>query len=130
MTTETLDRVIDADGHVMEDIPALVSYLPPEYTTARNGRTPFPPLDHLHSANQHSVPEGSFAPIREEGWIEFLEDVGIETTILYTTAGLPVGKIVNKDWAVDLCRAYNDWLHDTYVTRSPRFKGMGMIPLQ
>lgn len=130
MTTENLDRVIDGDGHVMEDIAALVSYLPSAYTSARNGRTPFPPLDHLHGANQHTVPEGSFAPIREEGWMEFLEDVGIETTILYTTAGLSVGKIVSKDWAVDLCRAYNDWLYETYVKRSPRFKGMGLIPLQ
>ena len=130
MTTKSLDRVIDADGHVMEDIPALVSYLPPEYTSARNGRTPFPPLDHLHAANQHTAPEGAFAPIREEVGMEFLDDVGIESTILYTTAGLPVGNIVNKDWAVDLCSVYNDWLYDTYVTRTPRFKVMGLIQLQ
>jgi len=130
MATDSLSRVIDADGHVMEDITALVSYMPPEYSVARAGRTPFPPLDHQHSANQHKVPDGSFAPIREEGWLEFLEDVGIETTILYTTAGLPVGKIISKDWAIDLCRAYNDWVYDTYLQRSPRFKAMGLIPLQ
>jgi len=130
MANATKPRVIDGDGHVMEDIAALVSYLPPEYTSARNGRTPFPPLDHLHAANQHQTPDGAFAPIRAEGWMQFLDDVGIEKAVLYTTAGLSMGKIVSKDWAIDLCRAYNDWLYETYLRKGPHFQGMGLIPIQ
>jgi len=63
-------------------------------------------------------------------YILFLEDVGIGTTVLYTSAGLAFGKIVSRDWAIDLARAYNNWLYDTYVSKSPRFKAMGLIPLQ
>ena len=128
-----LDRVIDADGHVMEDIAAVVGFMSEDFRTrsfADNIRSPFPPLDHLHAANRHTTPPGAFANVAAEGWVEFLEDVGVESTVLYTTAGLGVGKIVSKDWAVDVTRAYNDWLHHTYLTVNPRFRGMGLIPLQ
>ena len=59
-----------------------------------------------------------------------MEDVGIETSVLYTTLGLAFGKIVSRDWAIDVARAYNDWLYNTYMKRSPRFRGMGLVPLQ
>ena len=54
MATENLERIVDGDGHVMEDIEAIIGYLPEPY---RNGgplgqaRDPFPASDHLHSSN-------------------------------------------------------------------------------
>src|ERR1041384_6510880 len=60
----------------------------------------------------------------------FLDEVGIGTTVLYTSAGLAFGKVVSRDWAIELARAYNNWLYDTYLSKSSRFKAMGLIPLQ
>ena len=128
MATEQLERVIDGDGHVMEDLSAVAGHMGPAYQ--RGGRDPFPPLDHLHAANPHTSPLGSFAPVELDGWIEFLDDVGIDETVLYTTRGLAFGKVISRDWAIELARAYNDWLYETYLSKSPRFKGMGLIPLQ
>ncbi len=130
----TAQKIIDGDGHVVEDIASIVKYMPQEYVarsfSEARGKNPFPPIDHLHSANRHITPPGAFANVGREGWELFLEDVGIGTTVLYTSAGLAFGKIVSRDWAIELARAYNNWLHDTYLSKSPRFKAMGLIPLQ
>ena len=125
--------IIDGDGHVIEDCQAIINYMPQPYRDKYETHSffnPFPPLDHLHSANLHDFQPGAFNRVGPDGWVDFLEDVGIESTVLYTTLGLAFGKIVSRDWAIDVARAYNDWLHETYMKRSPRFKGMGLVPLQ
>ena len=125
--------VIDGDGHVVEEMEEISSLMPQRYRDKYGSNRlfdPFPPLDHLHSCNLHDLPPGAFARVGPDGWLDFLKDVGIEATVLYTTRGLAYGKIVSRDWAIDLARAYNDWLHRTYLKRSPRFKGVGLIPLQ
>ncbi len=129
MATQHLEKIIDGDGHVMEDIQGIVSHMSPEFRSDVF-RDPFPPLDHLHSANKHTLPEGAFQPAQFDEWLAFLDDVGLDSTILYTTRGLSFGKVINRDWAIDLARAYNDWLYETYLSRSDRFKGIGLIPLQ
>ena len=125
--------IIDGDGHVIEDTKAIVEFMPQPYREKYDTHpffNPFPPLDHLHSSNLHDFQPGAFNKVGPDGWVDFLEDVGIETTVLYTTLGLAFGKIVSRDWAIDVARAYNDWLHDTYMKRSACFKGMALIPLQ
>jgi len=64
------------------------------------------------------------------GWINFLDDVGIDYTVLYPTRALAYGKIVSMDYAVAACRAYNDWMSDIYLKFNPRFKAMAIIPMQ
>ncbi len=123
-------KIIDGDGHIVEDIPAIMDVMPPPYKEKYRRRDPFPPLDHLHTSYLHDLPPGAFPQVGPDGWLEFLQDVGIETTVVYPTRGLSYGKIVSPDWATDLARAYNDWLYQTYMKRSPRFKGMALIPLQ
>ena len=134
MTSANPQRIIDGDGHVVEDIAAILKHMPKEYVgrsfSEARGKSPFPPIDHLHSANRHYTPEGAFAVVGPEGWEEFLKDVRIDATVLYTSAGLAFGKIVSRDWAVELARAYNNWIHETYVAKSPRFQAVGLIPLQ
>ncbi len=128
---QTQIQVIDADGHVMEDWDALLEYMPAPYKDSGRfrGRI-FPPLDHLHSANLHELVPGAFKQVGFDGWMEFMEDVGIQRAVLYTTGGLAYGKIINGDFAIASARAYNNWLHETYLKRSPRFQGLGLIPLQ
>ncbi|HXG53030.1 MAG TPA: amidohydrolase family protein [candidate division Zixibacteria bacterium] len=133
MATEQ-HEIVDGDGHVIEDIAAIWKYMPEAYVgrsfSDLRGRSPFPPIDHLHTANRHFTPPGAFANVGREGWEIFLREVGIGATVLYTSAGLAFGKIVSRDWAIELARAYNNWIYDTYVSKSPRFKAMGLIPLQ
>ena len=127
-------RIIDGDGHVMEDLASIWKYMPQEYVgrsfSDMRGRNPFPPVDHLHSANRHFTPRGAFANVGCEGWEAFLDEVGIESTVLYTSAGLSFGKIVSRDWAIELAHAYNNWIYDTYLAKSQRFRAMGLIPYQ
>lgn len=128
-------RILDGDGHIIEDAEAIARFLPEPYKGSGNvhhlGRL-FPPIDHLHS---HPI-ETPFNPrmqrhfVGPEEWEEFLEDVGIETTVLYPSGGLAFGNVTDVDWAAALARAYNDWLHATYLEASPRFKGIALIPLQ
>jgi len=63
-------------------------------------------------------------------WSAFLDEVGIASTIVYPTRGLAIGNLPNADWAAALCRAYNSWLHETYLRHDPRFHGMAMLALQ
>ncbi len=130
MATTNTGIIIDGDGHIVEDLAAIMDRMPSPYRQKYRLKDPFPPLDHLHSANLHDLPPGSFQKVGPDGWLEFLEDVGISSAVLYPTLGLSYGKVVSRDWAIDLARAYNDWLHETYVKRSPRFEGMALIPLQ
>jgi predicted TIM-barrel fold metal-dependent hydrolase len=127
----TAARIIDGDGHIFEDADAISKFLPDPYRA--NAPYPmfklFPPLDHLHS-HLGTTPPGSFRRVGPEGWIEFMEDIGIEAAVLYPTSGLACGKITNLDQAIVVTRAYNNWLHDTYVARSPRFRGMALLPMQ
>lgn len=118
----------------MEDIAAIWKRMPEDYVGKSfsdiRGKSPFPPIDHLHSANRHFTPGGAFANVGREGWEEFLDQVGIGMTVLYTSAGLSFGKIVSRDWAIELARAYNNWIYDTYLSKGNRFKAVGLIPLQ
>lgn len=132
MTSANGELVIDADGHIVEDIPAILSRMPEPYQAeAQIRKFPlFPPVDHLHSTNLQTMPPGAFANVGPEGWLDFLEDVGIEKTVLYPSEGLRSGKIVNIDWAIDVTRAYNDWLADTYSRWNDRFVGIALLPMQ
>ena len=130
MTQHQID-VVDADGHVMEDWDSLLDFMPEPYKQSGRfkGRI-FPPLDHLHSANLHELVPGAFKQVNVDGWLEFMKDVGIQRAVLYTTGGLAFGKIINRDFAIDAARAYNDWFHAYDLKRSSLFQGLGLIPLQ
>ncbi len=127
-------KVIDGDGHVIEDMAAIAAHLPSPYRQII-GRRPdglFPPLDHMHSAHAVETPptRDGRAPVGPEGWSAFLDDVGIERTVMYPTRGLAVGHIESLDYAVVATRANNDWLHASYLTFDARFNGMALLPLQ
>ena len=59
-----------------------------------------------------------------------MEDVGLASAVLYPTNGLSFGRVVSLDWAIELAHAYNDWMHDEYLSKSNRFQALGLIPLQ
>lgn len=132
MAVQIATRIIDGDGHLLEDEAGIIAHIDPRYRgRILRGRL-FPPLDHMHSANGvETPPQRDGRPtVGPDLWLRFLEDAGIEWTVLYPTQALAYGKVVNADYAVALCRAYNDWLAETYLRRDPRFKGMAIVPLQ
>lgn len=129
-------RIIDGDGHIQEDNAGIANYLPNGYREMVMGAGGiFPPLDHLHTA-LHSfsaltpAERAARGRVGPDEWVAFLDDVGIETTVLYPTSALAYGRIPYPEVAVATTRAYNDWLYETYTKRNPRFKGVGLVPLQ
>src|SRR5207253_7479108 len=82
------------------------------------------------SSSRDAAQRGQRPAVGPKAWLDFLDDVGIEWTVLYPTVALSYGKIVSLDYAVAVSRAYNDWLHETYIEFNPRFKGMAIIPMQ
>ncbi len=47
----TIDvKIIDGDGHIVEDISAIIGLMPSPYKEIYRGCDPDPPLDHLHSS--------------------------------------------------------------------------------
>ena len=105
MSTLQDQTVVDGDGHVVEDHEAIWQRMPEDYRVSNwSMRSPFGPNDHLHSTNRHFVPEGAFAKVGPEGWIEFLEDVGVERTVLYPSNGLTLGRVVSAT-GPSSCRA-------------------------
>lgn len=124
-------KIIDADGHVAEDSAAIIARMPQAYRDKAREQpfNPFPPFDHLHAGHLVDMPPGAFnRKVGPAQWLAFLDEVGIDRTVLYPTAGVASANIVNADWAVDATRAYNDWLHDIYLQHSPRFRGLALLP--
>lgn len=113
--------VIDGDGHVMERSHEIMTYLGAAWRVGDAVRPDtyslFPSMDgyfrpHLSTPGLRDNPD-------PEMWLGFLDECGIEQTVLVPTAGLAVGLIEDAEWAVHLCRAYNDWLHARYMQASP-----------
>src|SRR5574342_681245 len=109
-------RIIDGDGHICEDNAAIIAHMESPYREiAQRKGIIFPPLDHLHTARAvETPPQRDQRPaVGPAGWIDFLDDVGIDWTVLYPTTALAYGKIVSLDYAAVIARAYNDWLSET-----------------
>ena len=125
--------IIDGDGHIQEHDEEIREYLDePVRSGMKDGPNfPFfPTLDGYQRDVIRAATGRHPGYVGAEEWLSFMDETGIETTVLYPTAGLSVGMIQDTDWAVLVCRAYNNWFHDRYSRRSPRFKGVALLPLQ
>jgi predicted TIM-barrel fold metal-dependent hydrolase len=120
-------RIIDADGHINDYAGGeeIAKFMP----EGNRSSAIFPVLDHLHFQylRKNRRPMGN--PTAKD-WEEFLEKSGIEWTVVYPSAGLAVGRIVDSEWAIAACRAYNNWLYEKFVKVSRRIKGVALIPVQ
>ena len=122
-------EIIDADGHVNDGArqEEIAKYMP----AGNRSSQIFPALDHLHfhylrpGANRTGI--GNPGP---DEWVRFLDETGISWSVLYPSFGLAVGRFVSEHWAIAACRAYNNWLHEKFISKNPRLKGMALIPIQ
>ena len=138
----TKTGLLDADGHLLEDFGAIVDRMPSPYREKKEAefsfmgqRNLFPPIGFLNSTpfDQTAVldrkpQETGKGP---ESWLYFLDAVGIEQTVLYPTFGQTIHRSRDFDFAIAVCRAYNDWVADTYLRHpSGRFQAVALIPMQ
>lgn len=124
---------VDSDGHVMENEKELNEFIEEPFKSHGyvSARRLLPSLDRFHTARIEGRKPGTFDPtVGPEKWLRFLDKTGIEFTVLYPTEGLAYGQVVFPEWAVAYARAYNNWLYEKYLTVSPRFKGVALIPMQ
>ena len=123
--------IIDSDGHVMEDWDALLQYMPEAYI--KSGRfkgrlfstAGSPTLREFVSARARR-----FSPSPGRRLARVHGRCRHRAGMLYSTGGLAFGKVITREFAVDVARAWNDWFSDAYLKKSPRFQGLALIPLQ
>ena len=119
-------RIIDGDGHVLEDAEAISGFLPSPYREL--GPLASRSCSHHSTTCTASRSSSCRTPsARASPWtgrMAHLHGHGVQQAVLYPTWALAYGRMVNPGWAVAVCRAYNDWLYDTYTSRDDRFQGM------
>jgi uncharacterized protein len=120
--------VIDADGHVLERDRELREFLPAEFR-AVPGKREYPLFSWDGWARGALSPHQREHPSAEL-WMRFLDATEIALTVLYPNEGLNIGLQRDRDWAVALARAYNDWLHHDFLSVSPRFQGVALLAVQ
>jgi predicted TIM-barrel fold metal-dependent hydrolase len=128
-----VDKVIDADGHLIERDQEIYEYLDSPYrgVSAVTGFPFFPTLDGFQrGAIMGRLGMYTDLDVNAQVWQQLLDETGIAWTVLYPTAGLAFGLVQDSDWAVALARAYNSWFTDRYYNSDSRLKGMALIPLQ
>ena len=122
---------IDADGHIMEKAERLIQYLDEPWRSLE----PVIPRRLLPSGDQFHTPrmrrKGIFIEdVGPDDWLKYLDKTGLEFTVLYPTAALAHGYVVNPEWAVVYARAWNNYVHEEYLKKSPHFKAVAVIPMQ
>ena len=126
-------RVIDSDGHIRETEEQILQYMSAGYH-ARREAILYSPLVPHHGWNraipQNDSREQDFRVPDWREWSAKLDEGQIELTVLYPTKFMHIGQVGSAEYAVELCRAYNDYLHDQFLKHDNRFRGMALIPLQ
>lgn len=133
--------VVDCDGHIVESIAEMSEFMDERTKShalepSRNRQGVFPSLDGFHfalrteSMTRERVTASDHRPGSADDWVAFLDKANVERSVLFTSEGLSVGNIQNPRYAVAVCRAYNDYVHDTYARASDRLRPMALIPMQ
>lgn len=142
----TIRPAVDADGHIMESLAEMAEYAHPSVrelcVNPQNFfRTPFPTLDGVHwprpsvykaedGVMGHQETASAHRKGSAEDWLEFLANANVEHAVMYTSEGLTVGKLREPEYAVAVCRAYNDYVADRYRRVSKKLHPMALIPMQ
>ena len=140
-------KVYDCDGHIIESIPEMAEYMDPGIRgvalhPSRNRQGVFAGLDSIHYPRNLTESGEAVKPLRErvnasqhrmgsaEDWVAFLDKVGVEETVMFPSEGLSVGFFQQADYAVRVCRAFNDYVADRYRRVDRRLHPMGLVAMQ
>lgn len=112
--------IVDADMHV-RDYPALIKEHLPEPHRSRLQLFPSESFDRSF---------GGTLGKREVDLATQLADMdaeGIHQAVLYPTAGLRISDVIETEYAVALCRAYNDWIAEYCLGAPERLKAVALL---
>jgi predicted TIM-barrel fold metal-dependent hydrolase len=115
--------VVDGDGHVSETEAELRRRLAPEWAR----RKLLYPEDGFDRSLGGALGKFTATP---EMHLQDMDLEGIDVAVLYPTQGLAIGEVREREYAIALSRAYNDWLHDYCAADPERLKGVALVPLQ
>jgi predicted TIM-barrel fold metal-dependent hydrolase len=121
--------VVDADGHITESTQQLAAHIDPAYRDygSTAGNRSYFPVDAWDRSVRGTL--GASAD-NAKAWVEALDQGGMESSVLYPSAGLGIGWVREPEFATVLCRAYNDFFHQEFTSKSPRLKGVALLALQ
>ncbi|MEE8537069.1 MAG: amidohydrolase family protein, partial [Acidobacteriota bacterium] len=127
--------MFDADGHIFEKEGEIFDFLDEPFGSVERlrGSRLFPSgdvwnktvLDIIDGVQEEKV--GNVGP---QEWTDFLDQAGLDGTVLYPSAATRIGFVKEIEFAAPLARAYNNWLHGKYLSQSPRLDGIAILPLQ
>ena len=147
--------VIDADAHKVENPMIFRDYVDPAYRNRigmivdRLGDQRARVMDYNPVTGTTDLPrifpkpegfgKGGFRTLHPETTlgalfnsrrIEDMDQEGVDVHVIYGTFNLTFSSIFDKDLAVALCKAYNDYMAEDCRKWGDRLKPIGVVPLQ
>lgn len=147
--------VIDADAHKLENPMILRDYLDAQYRDRVGlvidslGDQRAKVVDFNPATGQHDLvrmlpqpqglgkggfrnlhPETTLGAVFNRLRIEDMDQEGIDVQVIYGTFNLTFSSLIDKDLAIALCRAYNNYIAEDCRPYSDRLKPIGVIALQ
>jgi uncharacterized protein len=147
--------VIDADAHKLENPLVFRDYVPAEYRDRislvvdslgdqraklvdRNPKTGkadfgrmFPQPQGLGKGGFRNLhPETTLGAMFNKVRIEHMDQEGVDVQVIYGTLNLMFSSILDADFAIALCQAYNNYMAEDCRGYDGRLKPIGVIPLQ
>ncbi|HZT08365.1 MAG TPA: amidohydrolase family protein [Chloroflexota bacterium] len=117
-------RIIDADGHIVEDSRELRVRLPEPFCNRRGALLASDGMDTSMGGRLGGL-ENNDLPTR----LEDMDREGIDVSVLFPTTSFNVSQVVERDYAVAYTRAYNDYAASV-CRASPRLKAIALLPFQ
>ncbi|KAF3887495.1 MULTISPECIES: amidohydrolase family protein [Nostocales] len=147
--------VIDADAHKIENPLVMRDYLDSEYqdrigltidslgdqrariadfnpATGKNDLVRmFPQPQGLGKGGFRTLhPETTLGAMFNKIRLEHMNQEGIDVQVIYGTLNLVFSSIIDKDFAIALCRAYNNYIAEDCRGYGGRLQPIGVLPLQ
>ena len=117
-------EVIDADGHITEEDSQIKAYMEAPY---RDRGAVFYPRDNWDRSLGGTLGRRARDA---KSWLDAMDRGGLSTAVLFPTNGLSIGWIREPDYAVALCKGWNNFVSEEFQKVSPRLKGVALVPLQ
>lgn len=147
--------VIDADAHKIENPLIMRDYLEPEYrdrlglvvdslgdqrarvmdfnpaTGKKDFMRMFPQPQGLGKGGFRNLhPDTTLGALFNQRRVEHMDEEGVDVQVIYGTLNLIFSSILDKDFAIALCKAYNNYIADDCRKYGDRLKPIGVLPLQ
>src|SRR5438105_2513761 len=121
-------QVIDADAHVF-DTEAVYR---PRLSERFQGRSGLfmggDGFDRGRKANaRYKELTAKPGPIPAETYVQDMQVEGIDLQVVYPTSGLGYAKLRERDFCIEMARAYNDWLSEWCSAAPDRLKGVAIV---